>query len=194
MNVFIIAASPRENSFTLRFATYLKKEIEKKALGPVELIDFEEFDVPAIGKGNFGLANLTPFQEKLTQGWFKADLVIICSPEYNWTANAELFILMDRIGSADFRQLFENKVFSFVGVSSGRGGRQPALDLVKVLSKVISFIDGISIVSPKILEVHEAQKNLDSNAVSVGNPVFEKATQSFIDYSLRLTDRWLKGH
>jgi len=194
MNVFIIAASPRENSLTLRFATYLKKEIEKKALGPVELIDFEEFDVPAIGKGNFGLANLTPFQAKLTQGWLKADLVIICSPEYNWTANAELFILMDRIGSADFRQLFENKVFSFVGVSSGRGGRQPALDLVKVLSKVISFIDGISIVSPKILEVHEAQKNLDSNAASVGNPVFEKATQSFIDYSLRLTDRWLKGH
>jgi len=189
-----MAASPRQNSLTLRFSNFFKNEIEKNENCMVEVIDFEDFDVPVIGKGNFGIQHLTPFQSQIVAGWSKADLVIVCSPEYNWTANAELFILFDRFGNSDFRTLFENKVFTFVGVSSGRGGRQPALDLLKVVSKVVSFLGAISIVSPKILEVHEGNKNLDKDSNSLGNSVFEAETKSFIDYTLRLTHRWKNGN
>jgi chromate reductase len=159
----------------------------------VVVVDFDDFDIPPIGKGDFRMGSLTKFQQKLISEWEQADLIFLCSPEYNWTANAELFILFDRLGSSDFRYLFRDKVMASVGVSSGRGGRQPALDINKVLSKVISFQNEVAIISPKILEVHEASKNLNEEAEFIGLPAFEAAVRNFVDYSLLLNQRWIQG-
>ena len=194
MNILIVSASPRQNSLTFRFSQYFQKVLQARPeASQVKVVDFDVFDIPAIGKGNFKRDALSPFQDKLISEWEQADLIFLCSPEYNWTANAELLILFDRIGSSDFRHLFHDKVIASVGVSSGRGGRQPALDINKVLSKVISFLDEFTIISPKILEVHEASKNLNEQSEFIGHPAFEAAVRNFVDYSLLLNQRWIQG-
>ncbi|HOY94241.1 MAG TPA: NAD(P)H-dependent oxidoreductase [Catalimonadaceae bacterium] len=194
MNILIVSASPRQNSLTFRFCQYFLKILRARPeTNHVTVVDFDAFDIPTIGKGSFKRNALSPFQEKLISEWEKADLIFLCSPEYNWTANAELLILFDRICGSDFRHLFHDKVIASVGVSSGRGGRQPALDINKVLSKVISFLDEFSIISPKILEVHEASKNLNEEAEFIGHPAFEAAVRNFVDYSLLLNQRWIQG-
>ena len=193
MNILLISASPRAG-LTLRFSLFLAAYLtEKYPKASVHRMDFTGFDVVPLGKGLFPSEPVSPFQQELLENWKKADLIIFCSPEYNWTASAETIILMERLGSRAFRSFFEDKVFALAGVSSGRGGRQPALDIGRVLSKIIGFMDVHSIVSSKILEVHDAGMNLNENALSLGNPVFETAVQAFSEYSIQLTSRWMAG-
>lgn len=194
MRILIVSASPRRNSLTFRFCQFLKNSLlQSKSVEDVRVVDFDDFDIPVFGKGTVDRNSPTPFQRNLISAWQQADFVVFCSPEYNWTANSELFTLFDQIGRKDFKELFENKVFASIGVSSGRGGRQPALDVNRVLSKVISFLDAISVVSPKILEVHEGSKNIGEDFESLGNPVFNASVHDFIQYNLRLLNHWKMG-
>jgi chromate reductase len=191
MHVTIISASPRAESLTLRFSAYLQNLLHEMVPGIAsDLVDFNDFDFPVTGKGNLNPGALSPFQNRLIEAWKRADLVILASPEYNWTANAELFILFDRLGNREFRYLFEEKVFASAGVSSGRGGRQPALDINRVLGKVISFMGAFSVVSARIIEAHETGKNLSPEGIPAGNPVFESAARDFLRYNLEIARRW----
>jgi chromate reductase len=191
MNILILSTSPRQGSLTFRFCTYLKQEIQKQfPESQPGLINFAEFDINPFGKGSFPSNPISPFQEKLIGLWESADLIFFCSPEYNWTASAETFILLERLGSKTYIDFFQNKVFALAGVSSGRGGRQPALDMGRVLSKIIGFLGTESVVSPKFLEVHEVGGNLDENGQSAGNPAFESSVLSFVAYSMKLARRW----
>lgn len=191
MHVTFISASPRTESLTRRFSAFLQNLLHEMVPGITsDLVDFTDFDFPVTGKGNLNPAALTPFQNRLVEAWRKADLVILASPEYNWTANAELFILFDRLGNRDFRHLFEEKVFASAGVSSGRGGRQPALDINRVLAKVISFMGAFSVVSPRIIEAHETGKNLSPEGIPGGNAIFESTARDFLRYNMEITRRW----
>jgi chromate reductase len=194
MNILILSTSPRSGSLTFRASTYLKEAV--KSVDPeeeVHLIDFAHFDISPFGKGSFPAEPPREFQTELLQHWKNAGMIIFCSPEYNWTASAETFILLERMGNRNFRDFFDNKVFAVVGVSSGRGGRQPALDISRVLSKIIGFLGTESIVLPKFLEIHEVGVNLDENAHSTGNGLFEESVQNFIRYSLKMAKRWISS-
>ena len=195
MNISIICTSPREGSQTLRFGQYLKSIFENQdAENKISIIDFEDFDIPAIGKGKVDPNNLSDYQSKLIQIWAKSDLIVFCSPEYNWTTNGEIFIMFDQLGSKNFEYLFENKVFAFAGVSSGRGGKIAALDVSKVVNKLVSFQNKLSIVSPKIYESHETGKNILEDFKSSGNIVFEAGVLNFVQYSLALTNKWIRSN
>lgn len=192
MKVLILSTSPRKG-LTLRFCQYLRTVIESQHPGSiVSLMDFCSFDVSISSQDEFPQP-ASDFQMQLLAEWKSASLIIICSPEYNWTASAASFVLLERMGTRSFRELFENKVFALAGVSSGRGGRQPALDLSRVLSKIIGFLSASSIVSPKILEVHDAAINLDEQANSQGHAAFEQAVGSFASYSMATAERWNPG-
>jgi len=191
MNILIISTSPRQSSLTFRFSTFLGKEIQKQfPESRTDLIDFAEFDISPFGKGSFPSNPISPFQANLMQKLETADLIFFCSPEYNWTASAETFILLERLGGKTYIDFFHNKVFALAGISSGRGGRQPALDMGRVLSKIIGFLGAESVVSPKILEVHEVGTNLNENGQSAGNPAFENSVSSFVVYSMKMAKRW----
>ena len=193
MNIFILATSPREGSQTLQFAHYLQSVFNRQStIKEVNLVDFEYFDIPAFGKGKVEINSLTPFQESLIQNWQKSDIVVFASPEYNWTTNGEVFIMLDQLGNKNFSHLFDNKVFAFTGVSSGRGGRQPALDVAKVVGKLISFQNKYSIISSKIFEAHETGKNILENYQSAGNIVFETGVEDFVDYTIKIAERWFQ--
>ncbi len=195
MNISIICTSPREGSQTLRFGQYLKSIFENQdAENKISIIDFEDFDIPAIGKGKVDPNNLSDYQSKLIQIWAKSDLIVFCSPEYNWTTNGEIFIMFDQLGSKNFEYLFENKVFAFAGVSSGRGGKIAALDVSKVVNKLVSFQNKLSIVSSKIYESHETGKNIQEDFKSTGNIAFEAGVLNFVQYSLALTNKWIRSN
>ena len=192
MNIAIIATSPRKNSNSLRFSKYLQKVLQTSDIQNTTIVDFHHFDIPSVGRGIINKEDLTDFQRELLTAWEKADLVFFVTPEYNFTVNGDLLNALHQLGSKDFAHLFNNKIFALAGVSSGRGGKTPCLELTTVINKIINFSNQYSVVSPRIFESHETHKNLDENADSVGNKIYEDGVKAFLDYSLEVTNRWVK--
>lgn len=188
MNICILSGSARENNNTIRVAYALRNMLSTTA--EVSLIDFREYDIPFINQQEIEPDKLSPFQQQLTTAMQKADWVILISPEYNWSTTPEILNFLHRFGDSDFSAVFNNKVFSLIGVSTGKGGKTPALHLTSVLNKIISFLNLESVVSPKIFESHFTKEALDENGNSLGNVLYDKGLQSFIAYSLRVVKRW----
>ena len=192
MKTVIISTSPRKNSNSIRVANYLKSVLREEGGSDASIVSFEEVDIPMVGRGDLEKDNLTSFQHQLVRTWGEADLVFFVVPEYNWSTSGELINALHQLGSDDFGQLFENKVFAFVGVSSGRGGRRPCLEIGIMVNKLISFLNKVSVVSPKLFESHESGKNVDETGRSVGNSVYEKGVRDFVHYTLKIAHRWFR--
>jgi chromate reductase len=133
------------------------------------------------------------FQKDLIEKWHNAALVIITAPEYNWSTNAELINLAHQLGTKNHAYLFNNKVFAFVGVSTGRGGRQSALEQMMIFNKIISFTNNQSIVCPKLWESHETHLNINTTTLLSENKVYTDSAQNFLDYAITTTKRWQNG-
>lgn len=191
MNIAVISTSPRKHSGSLRVARYLKNVLEHYDQSNVRLVDFETYDLPLIGQGSLDKANLTPFQKELIDTLAAADLVFFMLPEYNWTAPPQFTNMLNQLGNKEFAHLFDGKVFALAGVSSGRGGREPAIQMTTVLNKLINFLNVHSVVSPRIWESHDTGKNLTETGESTGNEAYEKNARAFVDYALNVAQRWL---
>lgn len=191
MKITLIATSSRKNSNSLRFVSYLRHLLAEEGQHEVTILDFEHYDIPFVGQGAVKKDTLTPFQAQLINAWEAADLVLFAMPEYNWTAPPQATNLIHQLGGPAFKHLFENKVFAMVGISNGRGGRQPALDMTTVVNKLISFTNSYSIVSPKLYESHETDKNLDEHGHFVGHEVYERTAKAFLHYTLNVAQRWM---
>jgi chromate reductase len=191
MNITIISGSARANNNTLRVAKALQNKIELLN-HTVSIVDFTDYDLPLINQGKINQASLSNFQNSLIQNWRNANLVITISPEYNWSSTPELLNMYNAVGTNDFIDLFNHKTFAFVGVSTGKGGKMPCLQLIQVVGKLVSFSNSHSIISPKIFESHFTKEVLDENGNVLGNEMFEKGLNDFIDYNLFITDKWNK--
>lgn len=191
MNIAIISGSARANNNTLRVG----KALRHRMLGlghEVSLVDFQQYDIPLTNQGKVGYDQFTPFQHELAAAMKEAQAIIIITPEYNWSTTPEILNFLHRFGDRQFKELFEHKVFATVGVSTGRGGKAPALHINAILSKIISFTDLTSIVSAKIFESHFTKEVLDENGTSLGNEVYDAGLDDFINYTLRITQKWNK--
>jgi chromate reductase len=191
MHIALIATSSRPNSNSLRFVNYLNQLLSESNQHTVQIVTYEHYDIPFVGQGNLNPAALTPFQQELTTAWAAADLIVFALPEYNWTAPAQATNAIHQLGTPAFKHLFADKVFAMAGISNGRGGRQPALDMGTVVNKLISFTNSYSIVSPKLYESHETDKNLDVDGQFIGHEVYERTVRSFVDYTLTVAQRWV---
>ena len=191
MKITLISTSSRKNSNSLRFVNYVRHLLTAEGQHEVSIVTFEHYDIPFVGQGSVKPDQLTPFQQELTSAWEAADLVLFAMPEYNWTAPPQATNAIHQLGGPSFKHLFDNKVFAMVGISNGRGGRQPALDMTTVMNKIISFTNSYSIVSPKLYESHETDKNLDENGQFVGHDVYERTVNAFLTYTLNVANRWL---
>lgn len=191
MKIALISTSPRKNSNSLRFVSYLRHLLTEAAQHEVSIVSFDEYDIPFVGQGVVKKDALTPFQAELINTWETADLVIFAMPEYNWTAPPQATNTIHQLGGPAFKHLFDNKVFAMVGVSNGRGGRQPALDMTTVVNKIVSFTNSYSIVSPKLYESHETDKNLNEAGEFIGHEVYERTARAFLDYTLTVAQRWI---
>ncbi|AKD55824.1 NAD(P)H-dependent oxidoreductase [Spirosoma radiotolerans] len=191
MKITLVSTSSRKNSNSLRFVTYVRNLLTAGGQHEVTIVTFEQYDIPFVGQGSVKPDQLTPFQQELTSAWEAADVVLFAMPEYNWTAPPQATNAIHQLGGPSFKHLFENKVFAMVGISNGRGGRQPALDMTTVMNKIISFTNSYSIVSPKLYESHETDKNLDENGQFNGHEVYERTVNAFLTYTLNVANRWL---
>ncbi|MFD2935255.1 NAD(P)H-dependent oxidoreductase [Spirosoma flavum] len=191
MKITLISTSSRENSNSLRFVSFLRHLLAEEGQHEVSLVTFENYDIPLVGQGSVKKDTLTPFQEELIGAWEAADLVLFAMPEYNWTAPPQATNAIHQLGGPAFKHLFDNKVFAMVGISNGRGGRQPALDMTTVVNKIISFTTSYSIVSPKLYESHETDKNLDENGHFIGHEVYDRTARAFLAYTLTVAQRWI---
>ncbi len=193
MNITILSTSPRKKSNTLRFAKSVQSILQTQGFTSVSLVDFEAYDVPFFGQGFLNKNALSSFQQNLISAWEQADLVFIVMPEYNWFPDAELINLLNHLGGKDFAHLFGEKTFALAGVSSGRGGKLPAIEINIMLNKLINFLNQYSVVSPRIYESHETPQNLNEAGEFTGNEVYEKTVKAFVDYSLEIANRWKKA-
>ena len=134
MNICIISGSARQNNNTIRVAKALEKMY---ASHHVQLIDFCSYDIPLVANGNLNADRLTAFQQGLYHAMNNAQLIYIITPEYNWSTTPEILNWLHRFGDKPFEQLFNNKVFALVGVSTGKGGKAPLLHLTGILHKII---------------------------------------------------------
>lgn len=190
MRISIISASPRKSSSSLRVAKRIKQLLEHQNYQPVGFCDFEDYDLPWVGQGEIDKNHLTDFQKRLISTWAEGDLVFFTIPEYNWNTSPQLINAIHQLGNEDFAYLFDNKVFALCGVSSGRGGRMPALQMTTLLNKIISFTHRYAFVSPKIYESHETSKNVDENGNSLGNAIYDKTLEQFVNYSLEMASKF----
>ncbi len=188
MKICIISGSARENNNTIRVAYALERMLSMEH--QVALIDFQQYDIPFINQAQVTPENLSLFQQQLANGMREAQLVILISPEYNWSTTPEILNFLHRFGDREFKDLFDNKVFSLVGVSTGKGGKTPALHLTSILHKIISYLNLESVVCPKIFESHFTKEVLDEGGNSLGNQLYDIGMNSFLGYTLRTTVRW----
>ena len=193
MQVTVISGSPREASNTLRVGRALHRVAEQKGHSCAPVVDFHLSDVPLVGRGSLQAGGLTQFQDQLVSSVRGARLVLLAVPEYNWITSGEIINAVHQLGNKDFGDVFDNRVFAMVGVSSGRGGRRPALEMQTLVNKMISFMDKRSIVSPRLLESHETDKNLGIEGESLGNEIYDRTMDAFLDYSLDMAELWFAG-
>jgi hypothetical protein len=66
----------------------------------------------------------------------------------------------------------------------------PAVQLSNTINKVLNVFNFESFVSAKMFESQFTDKALDENGLSMGNEEYNKGLQSFIDYNLKVTERW----
>ncbi|MBU6323975.1 MAG: NAD(P)H-dependent oxidoreductase [Bacteroidetes bacterium] len=184
--ITIISGSARPGSNTLRVARAISRIIEAKTGLKSEVIDFAPYDIPFYNGQDLNPAQLSPFQQKIADSMGNSGLIFLLSPEYNWFPSAEIINLIHRFGTNSFKQLWDDKVFATCGVSTGRGGRMPAVQLGYVVNKLLNVMNLHSVVSPKMFESQFTTKALNESGESLGNAEYDKGLEQFVDYNLML--------
>ena len=185
MRVCILSGSARKNNNTIRVSKALSNQFNDSVI-----VDFQEYDLPNFNQGGIPKENQSEFQANLIDSIEKSDLLFVVTPEYNWFPTAEIINTIHQLAQEDYIHIFNHKVIATVGVSAGRGGRMPAVQLITVLNKIIGFFNLESITSSNSFEVQEVTKCIDSEGVLLNNENFNKGFLSFVSYSVNVAKRW----
>jgi chromate reductase, NAD(P)H dehydrogenase (quinone) len=189
MKVAIISGTSRKGNNTIRVAKALKR-LHDEQNHSASIVDFRTYDLPFFNGEPIDENNPTPFQKELIDTWKDADLVYILSPEYNWLISPELANMANHYSGNKHTFLYDNKVFAFVGVSSGIGGRLPTMQLSSVVEKLIFYLGAQSVCSPNKFESHYTPQELDESGNFIKDSGYRKRLKSFVDYSTKLILRF----
>ncbi len=188
--ITILSGSPRKNSNTMRVAKAMKSAIAAEDhTQTVKIVDFNGFDIPSANQGIMKMEHLTPWQTELYESMRDASMIFVLTPEYNWFPSAEIIQTIHALGGSSYSAAWQNKVFATAGVSNGRGGRMPAVQLTYAINKLINVFDFESVVSAKIFESQFTPSVLDEAGISLGNIDYDKGLKAFVSYNLRLNKR-----
>lgn len=185
MNIGILSGSARKGNNTLRVAHAIKK-----TLNTAKIVDFQEYDLPNFSAGWVDPLAETPFQQHLIQTINDCDLLFVLTPEYNWFPSAEIINTIHQLAGANYKHIFDDKVVATIGVSTGRGGRMPAVQLGYVFNKIFNVFDLNSITSPRTFEAQEVTKCIDKDGNLLENEAFNDGFTDFLKYSLKVAKRW----
>jgi chromate reductase len=176
--ITILSGSARKNSNTLKVSkaiNLLLKELNEDS----KVIDFNGYDVPNFNQ-DFDGGNLSAWQTNAVDSMIQSHLVFFVSPEYNWMPTAEMMQFINRFGGGQFAHLWENKTFATVGLSSGIGGRLPALTLKNVIDEVVSFLGVDAKTVSGLQEVHHVAQVIDEEGNLLDNELFNVSFKSFV--------------
>ncbi|MFY0644015.1 MAG: NAD(P)H-dependent oxidoreductase [Bacteroidia bacterium] len=185
MKVAILSGSARLDNNTIRVARAIQKE-----LGEGVIVDYRTYDLPNANQESMHKGNLTEFQTSLVNAIDEAQLLFVLTPEYNWFPSAEIVNTVHQLASNEFRHIFHDKVAAFVGVSTGRGGRMPAVQLSYVFDKIFNVFNLHSISSPKKFESQFTTQCIDEEGVLLDNEAYNQGFKEFVQYSLNVARRW----
>ncbi len=189
--ITILSGSPRKNSNTLKVAKAIRHILQEQLQDEeVNIIDYSGFDIPSASQGTVDPNNLTQWQRELVEYTSNARLVFVLTPEYNWFPSAEIIQTIHVMGSRNFQNMWDNKIFATAGVSNGRGGRMPAVQLSYAINKIINVFNFESLVGAKMFESQFTDKALDENGHSLGNDEYMNGLKAFVDFNLKLSLRW----
>ncbi|MFM1898049.1 MAG: hypothetical protein RL577_289 [Bacteroidota bacterium] len=192
MKIAILCCSSRAHSNTARVGKAIQNHLESKHPElDVFRPDFVQYDIPFFNEKALSPDDLSPFQGELVNALEQSHLVFLLSPEYNWFPSAEAVNMIHQLGSGRFRACWNNKVWATVGVSSGRGGRIPAVQLSYVINKVIGHLNLQSVVSAKNFESQFTPQVLTAEGQSMGHDDYDKGLFDFIEYNLDLAKKML---
>jgi NAD(P)H-dependent FMN reductase len=151
MKTVIISGSNRKDSQSLRVAEFLKERIDTLTVLESEIIDLHKFPFSTNPDDNF-YGKQDEHLEQISQIVETADSLVIISPEWSGAASPILKALLIFIGRAA-----AYKPALLVGVSAGRGGFAPIIELKSNGNKnnFITFIPEYLI----FRQVHELFKN-----------------------------------
>ena len=185
MKTTIISGSARKDNNTMRVALAIQQMLED-----ARIVDLTAYDLPNANEGFLKSSNMTAFQNELTSAIKEADLLIVLTPEYNWFPSAEVVNLVHQLASKDFSHIFDNMVAAFVGVSTGRGGRMPAVQLSYVFDKIFNVFNLQSITSPKKFESQFTTQCISAEGELLDNELYNKGLRDFVQYSVNVANRW----
>lgn len=194
MKVCILSGSPRKLSNSLRFSKALANSFQKNGNISSIIVDFSKNDIPLLSAGEIDKNRLTVFQQNLLEAMSSAEIVVIVSPEYNWMPSAELINFLNCMTSNDFRTMWHNKIFAICGVSNGRGGRLPCIQLTNVLNKILGFMNYSGFVAPRSFESHFTPEYITEDGFVLENSKFENNLNQFVIYIIALTKKWNFNH
>lgn len=193
LQIAILSGSSRPNNNTYRAALALQR-ISHQLGANAHVVDFKAFDIPFLNQGGIHPHELSVFQKELIEAMDQANLIVMVTPEYNWFPSAELVNMIHQLGNGTFRHLFDKKTFAFVGVSTGRGGRIPTIQLSYVIDKLINIFETHSVTSPKKFESQYTTQVLNEVGESLGNAEYDKGIEKFMSYSVELATKWSHLH
>lgn len=166
--ITILSGSPRKGSNTLRLAKAIQHILnEQLPEEVVNIIDYSGYDIPSASQGFVDPQNLTPWQKNLFESTSQSNVVFVLTPEYNWFPSAEIIQTIHVMASRHFQSMWDNKIFATAGVSNGRGGRMPAVQLSYAINKIINVFSFESLVGAKMFESQFTDKALDENGHSL---------------------------
>jgi chromate reductase len=192
MNICIISGSPRKNANSLKLAKRIANYAEQEGQHHTAIVSFENYDIPLMAQGSVNILNLSPFQQQLKSSMESADLIFLISPEYNWMPSAEVVNFFHQMGDKPFASMWTEKVFAVAGVSNGRGGRFPTIQMTYVLNKLIGFMNFNSLVAPRVFESQFTQTAINDQGESMGNAEYDKGFVQYLESAMEVARRWKK--
>lgn len=181
MQTAIISVSPRKGSASLNVAKYIQSLAQAKG-GDAPLFSFEGISFPSVADGYIQPADLQGKQKELYDLVVASQRVVWVVPEYNRMMPSEYVAMIHQFLTKSFMPFWENKVFGFVGVSSGVGGREPIYTSDKVFNYAINSMSVAgSHVSPFHFQSTFTGDQFDTSGAFIGNEKYAASIQKFVD-------------
>lgn len=191
----ILNGSSRPHSNTARVGKAIRRILMQHGISSDDILmpDFSAYDIPFSNGGHIHPGHLSPFQQEVYDTFDKSRLIFVLSPEYNWFPSAEIINLIHQYGTRDMKHCWDGKIFATCGISSGRGGRIPAVQMSYVINKLINVMDLHSIVSAKMFESQFTTKTLGPEGESLGNAEYDAGLEKFVSYNLNMLQKISPG-
>ncbi len=168
MKIAVISASMRGESQSLKVSQWLVDHL--KALGAeAELVDLHQLDLPMYDVGE----TEAPDKEKLLKTLGEAEGAVFVSPEWDGMMSHGLVSMLHYLGKE-----LAHKPVMLVGVSSGRGGHYPLMQM-----RTMGYKNNHYVISPEALLVQGVNDMMNNHEPEAGS--VDESVQRRADYALR---------